>query len=76
MTHMVWKHALQVASVVPLAIMMIATPGIQAASLPDRVDFNYHIKPLLSDRCYACHGPDEKGRKAKLRAKLFAGYSV
>ena len=67
MTHMVWKHALQVASVVPLAIMMIATPGIQAASLPDRVDFNYHIKPLLSDRCYACHGPDEKGRKAKLR---------
>src|SRR5689334_4215981 len=34
---------------------------------PARVDFNYHIKPLLSDRCYTCHGPDEKARKGKLR---------
>ncbi len=38
-----------------------------AAGLPARVDFNYHIKPLLSDRCYTCHGPDEKARKGKLR---------
>src|SRR5262249_37425984 len=29
--------------------------------------FNRHIKPLLSDRCYACHGPDEKSRKGELR---------
>jgi len=34
--------------------------------LPDVVDFNYNIKPLLSDRCYACHGPDENSREAKL----------
>lgn len=39
---------------------------VQAANLPEKIDFNYHIKPLLSDRCYACHGPDEKARKAKL----------
>jgi mono/diheme cytochrome c family protein len=37
------------------------------AAVPERVDFNHQIKPLLSDRCYACHGPDEKSRKAKLR---------
>jgi hypothetical protein len=44
-------------------------PAVEALSapLPERVDFNYHIKPLLSDRCFACHGPDEKSRKAKLR---------
>jgi len=41
-------------------------PGALAAS-PAKVDFNYHVKPLLSDRCFACHGPDEKGRKGKLR---------
>src|SRR6187397_1510460 len=41
-------------------------PGVFAAS-PAKVDFNYHIKPLLSDRCFACYGPDEKGRKGKLR---------
>ena len=36
-------------------------------TLPDVVDFNYHVKPILSDRCYQCHGPDEKTRKAGLR---------
>lgn len=34
--------------------------------LPDVVDYNYHIKPLISDRCFACHGPDEKTREAEL----------
>ena len=37
------------------------------SSLPEVVDFNYHVKPILSDRCYQCHGPDEKTRKAGLR---------
>jgi len=31
------------------------------------VDFNFQIRPLLSDRCYRCHGPDSGSRKAKLR---------
>jgi hypothetical protein len=38
--------------------------GVQ---LPDKVDFNFHIKPILSDRCFACHGPDNNARKAGLR---------
>jgi len=37
------------------------------SGLPDRVDFNFHIKPILSDRCFSCHGPDENSRKAGLR---------
>ena len=37
------------------------------ASLPEKVDFNFHIKPILSDRCFKCHGPDEDQRKADLR---------
>ncbi len=35
-------------------------------TLPDEVDFNYHVKPILSDRCYACHGPDEAAVEAGL----------
>jgi len=35
--------------------------------LPSEIDFNFHVRPILSDRCYACHGPDEKARKAKFR---------
>ncbi|MGI9545069.1 MAG: DUF1553 domain-containing protein [Cyclobacteriaceae bacterium] len=38
--------------------------------VPDVVDFNLHIKPILSDRCYKCHGPDENARKADLRFDL------
>lgn len=36
-------------------------------TLPKQVDFNFHIKPILSDRCFKCHGPDEKVREANLR---------
>ena len=38
--------------------------------LPEKVDFNFHVKPILSDRCYACHGPDENTRKAGLRLDI------
>src|SRR5688500_15006152 len=31
------------------------------------IDFNLQVRPILSDRCYKCHGPDEQTRKAKLR---------
>ena len=37
------------------------------ANLPDEIDFNFHVKPILSDRCYACHGPDENALEAGLR---------
>lgn len=40
------------------------------ASLPEVIDFNFHVRPILSDRCYHCHGPDEKSRKANLRLDL------
>jgi hypothetical protein len=42
----------------------------QLPALPERVDFNFHVKPILSDKCFACHGPDEKQQKAGLRLDL------
>lgn len=39
-------------------------------TLPEKVDYNYHIKPILSDRCYTCHGPDAQTRKAGLRLDI------
>ncbi|MEM9144220.1 MAG: DUF1549 domain-containing protein, partial [Bacteroidota bacterium] len=38
--------------------------------LPEKIDFNFHVKPILSDRCFACHGPDEASRQAELRLDL------
>jgi hypothetical protein len=58
-----WLHAGQLLGMAAAG----AALAVQAARPPDKVDFNYSIKPLFSDRCYACHGPDEKARKAKLR---------
>ena len=33
----------------------------------DSIDYNIHIRPILSDRCFKCHGPDANQRKAHLR---------
>src|SRR5687768_2989901 len=38
-----------------------------------KIDFNRQIRPILSDNCFACHGPDEQQRKARLRLDGFAG---
>jgi len=45
----------------------LAAPGI---------DFNRDIRPILSDNCFACHGPDEKHRKAKLRLDTSDGITA
>ncbi|MEL7530417.1 MAG: PSD1 and planctomycete cytochrome C domain-containing protein [Bacteroidota bacterium] len=41
--------------------------------IPDKIDFNFHVRPILSDRCYTCHGPDENKREAGLRLDTEAG---
>ena len=38
-----------------------------SVKIPDVVDYNFHIKPILSDKCYHCHGPDANKREAGLR---------
>ncbi|GAA0881173.1 DUF1553 domain-containing protein [Algoriphagus jejuensis] len=35
--------------------------------LPEQLDFNIHVKPILSDKCFACHGPDEGKIEAGLQ---------
>src|ERR1700726_2903637 len=38
-----------------------------------QVEFNRDIRPILSDRCFTCHGPDASNRKAGLRFDLEGG---
>ena len=44
----------------------------EMAILPDQIDYNFHIKPILSDRCFACHGPDAQKREGDLRLDIAA----
>ena len=52
-----------------LSLLASATLSISAAP----VDFARQIRPILSDNCFACHGPDEHARKAKLRLDSLEG---
>jgi len=40
---------------------------INVSNMPETIDFNFHVNPILSDKCFTCHGPDDKQRKANLR---------
>ena len=57
-----------------LAILIFSSllvAGAQAqesdARLPERIQFNRDIRPILSDNCMKCHGPNAQARKGNLR---------
>ena len=58
-----------------LAILSVfAWFSIDHSNNPDgldgMVDYNLHIRPILSDKCFDCHGPDAKARQAGLRLDI------
>jgi hypothetical protein len=59
---------------IPVSIVVLITTYIgcrsrasQTVPLPEIVSYNFHIRPILSDKCFACHGPDANKRQAGLR---------
>src|SRR4029434_8852240 len=51
-----------------LAMGVLVVWALHVLAAP--VEFNRDIRPILSDRCFACHGPDPGNRTSKLRLDI------
>src|SRR5688500_12106965 len=54
-----------------LGSYLCASPGHTAPAKPSaKIQFNRDVRPILSETCFTCHGPDKSHRKAGLRLDL------
>ena len=61
---------------IPCLIVLLTVMGVQSvvnSVVAKEVDFNTQIRPLISNNCLTCHGPDEDERAAGLRLDTEAG---
>src|SRR5260370_16991927 len=60
------------------AAAAVGVLGLLAGSVLSgkEIEFNGDIRPILSDQCFACHGPDAAKRKTKLRFDTEAGARI
>ncbi len=59
-----WLRTPATTAVVAFAVVALGRPVATAADVPQ---YNRDVRPILSESCFSCHGPDRKARKGKLR---------
>jgi hypothetical protein len=65
---MISQSSLRINCAIPCLALSMA--GALAAAEPDGVSFNRDIRPIMSDTCFRCHGPDKNARMAGMRLDI------
>ncbi len=66
----VWRFGVGLAALVSCGVVLAGSTqqaGPRSPAGPEPVDYNWDVRPILSENCFQCHGPDEKARRAGLR---------
>src|SRR5262245_36685869 len=58
------------------ALLSMFSHASELASAPGSTEFNRDIRPILSDKCFTCHGPDKANRVTELRFDTEAGTKI
>lgn len=66
--YLMMRYFILVAIVISLCTLAAySAPAEEQKQAPAKLQFNRDIRPILSEHCYACHGPDKNKRKGKFR---------